>query len=159
WAAAGGIVAAAAAVTALVLPDYLTADGSAKAGPTPVVQPAPAQPAPVPAAAPPPAPTPPPQPSDVMIGFQSTPAGAGVFRAGETVALGTTPSTTTLPRSDKPFHVRFELAGYRPYELDVATTDAGVASAILVAAPVAQRPTVRPGPPTTTARPRVQREG
>ncbi|HEY5947876.1 MAG TPA: serine/threonine-protein kinase, partial [Kofleriaceae bacterium] len=55
----------------------------------------------------------------VEIGIESKPAGASVFRAGETVALGVTPFTVPLSRSDKPVKMRFEKAGYQPKQIEV----------------------------------------
>jgi eukaryotic-like serine/threonine-protein kinase len=59
------------------------------------------------------------QPAIVEIGIESTPAGASVYRAGETVALGVTPFTVPLSRSDKPVKMRFEKAGFQPKVIEV----------------------------------------
>lgn len=74
---------------------------------------APGQPAP-PEAAPAPA-----APQIVEISIVSSPAGATVYRMGETVALGVTPFTVSLPRSDTPTHMRFEHAGYAAKTIEV----------------------------------------
>jgi eukaryotic-like serine/threonine-protein kinase len=55
----------------------------------------------------------------VEIGIESTPEGASVYRAGETVALGITPFTVPLSRSDKPVKMRFEKPGFRAKEIEV----------------------------------------
>lgn len=58
-------------------------------------------------------------PQIVEISIVSTPAGATVYRVGETVALGVTPFTVPLPRSDTPTHMRFEHAGYADKTIEV----------------------------------------
>jgi serine/threonine-protein kinase len=71
-------------------------------------------------AVPPPAPTPTPAPPEIVeISIVSTPAGASVYRVGETVALGVTPFTVSLPRSDTPTQMRFEHAGYATKAIEV----------------------------------------
>jgi eukaryotic-like serine/threonine-protein kinase len=55
----------------------------------------------------------------VDIGVESTPAGAAVYRASETIALGVTPFTVALPSSSKPVQLRFEKAGYQPKTVEV----------------------------------------
>jgi serine/threonine-protein kinase len=61
-------------------------------------------------------------PTTVTIEFVSRPAGATVTRAGETVPLGVTPFSAPLVRSDKAGHVRIELAGHVPQEIEVPLT-------------------------------------
>jgi serine/threonine-protein kinase len=58
-------------------------------------------------------------PSIVEISITSKPAGASVFRAGETVALGVTPFSVQLPRSDTPTHMRFEMKGRAAKTIEV----------------------------------------
>jgi eukaryotic-like serine/threonine-protein kinase len=58
-------------------------------------------------------------PAIVEIGIESAPPGASVYRAGETVALGVTPFTVPLSRSDKPVKMRFEKAGFQPKVIEV----------------------------------------
>ncbi len=58
-------------------------------------------------------------PEIVEISIVSTPAGASVYRVGETVALGVTPFTVPLPRSDTPTQMRFEHAGYAAKTIEV----------------------------------------
>jgi serine/threonine protein kinase len=58
-------------------------------------------------------------PPIVEISITSKPAGATVFRAGETVALGVTPFAVQLPRSDTPTHMRFEISGYSAKTIEV----------------------------------------
>jgi hypothetical protein len=55
----------------------------------------------------------------VDIGIESTPEGATVYRASETIALGVTPFTVALPRSNKAAQLRFEKAGYQPKTIEV----------------------------------------
>ncbi|HEX5060453.1 MAG TPA: serine/threonine-protein kinase [Kofleriaceae bacterium] len=129
WVAFGlAFVGGAAAAAYFLLPPYLaTSTAEAKADVATVAQaepaepqhavaapPAPAQEAPAPAPPPPPA-----APAIVEIGIVSTPAGASVYRTGETVALGVTPFTVPLSRSDKPVQMRFEKAGFQPKTIEV----------------------------------------
>src|SRR5207302_1576759 len=128
--AVGGVLfAASAATTAIFVPRYLASSTSPSVGsvasaaprPAPVVDHAPAPPAPSAEQPAQPAPIEPAKVASVTLA--STPPGAKVFRAGETVPLGTTPFTATLP-ADHAFKMRFELAGYQPFEteVDVAST-------------------------------------
>jgi hypothetical protein len=67
-----------------------------------------------------PAPAPVPSaPEIVEISIVSTPAGASVYRVGETVALGVTPFSVSLPRSDTPTQMRFERTGYATKTIEV----------------------------------------
>jgi serine/threonine-protein kinase len=118
------------------------------------------------AAAPRPAPQiivePPRAPETVTLTFMSEPSGAQVFRRGESVALGTTPFSTQLVKSDRATHVTFALDGYEPSEVDasLATTDT-------IAVTLAKKPAVvidrkaRPKPkaPKTEAKKPQEREG
>jgi eukaryotic-like serine/threonine-protein kinase len=161
WAAAAFVVLAAAGVGALVLPDYYTAEvGAPAVAASPVPPPAP-QPQPKPE--PPPPPPVPAKPAEITISFESTPAGASVYRSGETAPLGTTPCSISLLRSERAVHVRFVLDGYQPYEADAASTEASVVRAALVAVPrVAVKRRPPPPPPEAPALPikkPLQREG
>jgi serine/threonine-protein kinase len=101
------VVLAGGAVAAYVLTNQ-------RAAPTPTpavaqsVQPKAVEPTPVPAT-----------PEIVEISIVSTPAGASVYRVGETVALGVTPFTVSLPRADTPTQMRFEHAGYATKTIEV----------------------------------------
>ena len=133
------LVAGAGAAAFLFVPKYL---GSGKATAA-TGESAQAEPAPSPAPPPTPAPAPTPAPvaaaasgsaetaepvaetvaepasAVVDIGVVSTPAGVSVYRVGETVALGVTPFTVTLTRSEKPVEIRFEKTGYQPKTIEV----------------------------------------
>ena len=156
----GAIAAVAvAAAAAVVVPRMLRDDAKAPvAAQTPSPAPAPVT-APVVEA-----------PATVELEFTSTPPGASVMRAGETIALGVTPFKTTLARSDRPTTVRFTLAGHhdetRELRLDTPST---LAVPLRALPPVA---VTRPRPTPTTSEPRpakpagsgakptgVQREG
>ncbi len=58
--------------------------------------------------------------SEVTISFTTVPPGAGVFRAGETVPLGTTPFAATFSRATHPLTVRLERDGYQSITAAVA---------------------------------------
>jgi serine/threonine protein kinase len=150
WLVGALAVAAAGAAAAYVVPRYVTTEAPAAhaasnpataARPSPVPSPRPSSPipsspipsSPVPSSPPPSSSDPSPSSPDaspaapsasatVAVDFVSLPAGARVFREGETIPLGTTPFTVELPRSDHAMRVRFELAGYEPVEQDVALT-------------------------------------
>ena len=110
-------------------------------------------------------------PATVDIELTSTPPGATVMRAGETVALGVTPLETTLARSDRPTTLTFTLAGHhdetRELRLDAPSTLAVEMRALPPVAVSKPRPTAtttepRPAKPagTTGSKPTgVQREG
>ena len=130
--AAAFVIGGAAAAAYLVVPKYLEKDtGEANAAETP---PAVAQASTVekPAEAPDVKPTDTPTekpteeaapdvavPSIVEISINSKPAGASVFRTGETIPLGVTPFTVQLPRSDTPTHMRFEMGGFSAKTIEV----------------------------------------
>ncbi|HUS32063.1 MAG TPA: serine/threonine-protein kinase [Kofleriaceae bacterium] len=124
--AAAFVIGGGAAAAYLIVPRYLQKNSEAKAetvAEAPVVENAPvekpvekpaeqvAEQAPVEAQ--------PAAPTIVEISIHSKPAGATVFRAGETVALGVTPFTVQLPRSDTPTHMRFELGGHNAKIIEV----------------------------------------
>jgi hypothetical protein len=139
---AGGfvLVAGAAAAAFLIVPKYLHRSEASEAQPAVATAPTPppaiappvetppapaetkpAEPTPTevaPTPAPPPTEAAPP-PTIVDIGFVTAPVGVTVYRVGETVALGVTPFTVPLPRSDKPVELRFEKAGYQPKTVEV----------------------------------------
>ena len=125
--AAGLVLAGAAGAASFVLiPKYLGGSKATAAEPQPA-PPTPAEPAKVvegsaqaPSQAAPVAEAPAQQqPAIVEIGIASTPKGASVYREGETVALGVTPFTVPLSRSDQPVKMRFEKAGYQPKSVEV----------------------------------------
>ncbi len=173
WMAGVLAIGAAAAAAVYLVPRYLepSAQQAAAAPAPPVTAPAPAAPAPAPAPAPaaPAAPAeatpdeaPAPGAATVEIDVVSVPAGATVYRAGETIPLGTTPFTATLLRSDKKAHLRFELSGY-----DTHTTDIKVDESHEVTVRLARRavsptppPALTPPPPPPPKKPSgLQREG
>jgi eukaryotic-like serine/threonine-protein kinase len=129
-AAAVMLAAAAGAASFFLVPKYL-AKKSVAAAAAPSREPA-APPAPAPAPVEPAPPAAPPaepvqtaapaavQPTFVDIAIVSTPEGVSVYRVGETVALGVTPFTAALPRSDKPVAMRFEKTGFESKTLEVS---------------------------------------
>jgi serine/threonine protein kinase len=127
--AAAFLLGGAAAAAYIVIPKYLekdTGEASAATETPPVVaavekpaeQPA-VKPSDTPAEKPDEAPQDVRVPTIVEISITSKPAGASVFRTGETVALGVTPFTVQLPRSDTPTHMRFEMSGYGAKTIEV----------------------------------------
>ena len=191
WAFAGlALIGGAGAASFVLVPKFLAKPSSAKAEATFVaaaerlpVQAVerPAQPAALPTAPPAAQPTtqpaeaaavePPaePVPAIVEIGIVSTPEGASVYRAGETVALGVTPFTVPLSRSDKPVTMRFEKAGFQPktIEVPIAASLEIEVSLAKQREPVAAKSAVRirkpAAKPTTVSKPKpstsLQREG
>jgi hypothetical protein len=117
-----GLLAGAGVGAALILPDMLRREDPiarepVAAAPAPPVEPLPPateQPKPVEEA---PAPV---RPETVTLKFVSEPAGANVFRKGETVALGTTPFETKLVRAGKTTPVTFKLDGFEDMEVDAS---------------------------------------
>ncbi|MBA3452858.1 MAG: serine/threonine protein kinase [Deltaproteobacteria bacterium] len=101
----------------------------------------------------------------VVIEFHSTPAGAKVTRAGETVPLGMTPFSTELTRADRPCHVRFELPGHDAIEVPVPMTESRTLELVMTRskAVVSKRPvkaTTRRKPGGDATKPKqVHREG
>jgi serine/threonine-protein kinase len=159
WIGGGlALASAAAAASLVVLPKYLeTTNAEARVEPTPEAALPPATPAPPVAE-----PEPPAAPSIVEIGIVSTPAGASVYRVGETVALGTTPFTVPLPSSDKPVKMRFEKAGFESKTIEVPIA-ASLEIEVELAAPVASKVVRNRGPAEPATKPKVatplQREG
>lgn len=156
--AAGIALAATAAIAAfLVVPTYL-ARSEATAAPV-VTAKADAVPSSITAM---PLPVPP-LPATVEIRVASTPEGAIVYRAGETVALGTTPFTVTLPRGPTPIEVRVEKPGYRD-ETAFVSVDTAREISVALTADASGTPRVRKSPAVTRERPKrggkaVPREG
>lgn len=103
------LIGGTAAGAYMVLPQYFHKDK-----PEPTAAPAVAQSAPAPTPVEPPV-----APVIVDISVVSTPPGATVFRVGETVALGVTPFTVALPRSETPTQMRFVLAGHAAKTIEV----------------------------------------
>jgi serine/threonine-protein kinase len=165
WAATGAVLMTGAAVAALVLSDYFAGTGAAQAQPAaPVTAKAPVAPRPpAPPATPTPAPTPDADSAEVTLAFESTPPGANVFRTGESVPLGTTPFSTTLPRAERALHIRFELEGHAPEERDVWLTESSDVVATMTVVPKPDPVAVPAGDrrprSKRTKRPTVQREG
>lgn len=106
------LLGGAAAAAYMVLPQYFDNESSE---PTPV--PAVAHAAPEPAKSV--EPLAPVTPDIVEISVVSNPPGATVYRVGETVALGVTPFTVALPRSETPTQMRFELADHAAKTIEV----------------------------------------
>ncbi|HEY5923154.1 MAG TPA: serine/threonine-protein kinase [Kofleriaceae bacterium] len=110
-----------------------------------------------------------PAPAIVEIDIVSTPKGASVYRVGETVALGVTPFTVPLSRSDKPVKMRFEKAGFQAKTIEVPIAASLEIEVSLAKArePVAAKSSVRIRKPTrptaTDTKPKsstqLQREG
>ena len=101
-------------------------------------------------------------PASVELAINSTPAGALVYREGETIPLGKTPFTATLLQSNKKTHLRFELDGYESHPTDVKVDESHEVTVKLAkrAADVAPAPApapVTPTPPPTPKKP--SREG
>ncbi len=154
WVAAALLIGAGTAA-ALLVPDMLADNKAAAAEP---VAPLVAGPVPPPPSVPDPTPPAPPEPpamSELM--FDSTPAGAKVFRDGETVPLGITPFSIKVKKTDdRTGRVRFELDGYEPLTTQI-TDDAAVVTLVAI-----KKPTVSSGgkPPKKVVKPvTVQREG
>jgi serine/threonine-protein kinase len=127
WIAAAVVLPAGAFAAAyFVVPKYFattkavaasdSAEQVAKVEPVP---PPPAPPAPKVEEAKPAEAEEPATPTIVEIGVVSTPAGASVYREGETVALGVTPFTVPLSHSEKPVKIRFEKPGYAAKTIEV----------------------------------------
>jgi serine/threonine-protein kinase len=157
WIAAGLAAASAVAAAAFVIvPHFLeTTKAEAKAVPVEAARPVEAQPASAPSGV-----------AIVQIGIVSTPEGASVFRDGETVALGTTPFTAPLPRSDKPVKLRFEKTGFeaKTIELPIGASLEIEVSLAKVSAPVAtktkaRKPSSPPSEPKQKPSTQIQREG
>ncbi len=94
----------------------------------------------------------------MTLKFVSTPAGAKVFRQGETIALGVTPFETTLVRAPHTTPVRFELDGYEPMEVEASlerSENISVTLDKLPPPPVA----IEQHKPTKTIKPKLHREG
>lgn len=148
---AGLMVAAAAGVALLGVAGYLAFSGRpAPAQLQPVapevaeVPPPPQPPEPLPL---PTAPLPPPEPTTVSVAAGSTPPGARVLGADGTL-LGTTPATFTLPRSEKPLLLRFELPDHQPLERQIQPDNDLQLEVALLRQPVeAPRPTKKASPP------------
>ena len=87
----------------------------------------------------------------VTLHFASNPPGATVTRDGESVPLGTTPFTATLPIAG--FRATFELAGYEPKQILV---DGDVSIALVKLAAPAASPAQAPA---KKKQKKVQREG
>jgi eukaryotic-like serine/threonine-protein kinase len=163
WIAAALLLAGGAAAASYVLvPQYL-ATTHAEAKVEPVAAPAAVEPVPAPVAAEPVAPV---EPAIVEIGILSKPEGASVYRAGETVALGVTPFTVPLSRSDKPVKMRFEKPGFQPKTIDVEIAESLEIEVSLSKQPepAAAKSSVRirkptPKPTKTPATQTLQREG
>ena len=164
WIVGGLVLAGAAAAAAVFVPQYLNAAPQSPAAPTTAVAPRPqtsdlrpqaAEPTPgpeargqKPEASPPPAPPAPeaeaPVGPAVELAINSAPAGALVYREGETIPLGKTPFTATLLQSNKKTHLRFELDGYEPHPTDVKVDESHE-----VTVKLSRRPAdVAPPPPT-----------
>ncbi len=88
----------------------------------------------------------------IDVAFETTPAGAEVFRAGETVALGRTPFSTSFDMSDRIETFELRLAGYtsttQKLRLDrssrVSAALVAVAPSPVVEAPVVKSPETKP---------------
>ena len=177
--AAAFVIGGAGAAAYLVLPKYLQKEPEAVAAtqtpepaqtiPAPVI--APDAEAPVAVAEKPTEAPPAEVPTIVELEIASKPAGATVFRAGETVALGVTPFTVELPRSDTPTHMRFERTGYSAKTIDVPVAEdmqisvnlaKDATSEAVHAVPYKKPPkptSTVVGTPAATSDKKVQREG
>ncbi len=103
------------------------------------------------------------------VSFESSPKGARVFRAGETVPLGTTPFQVAFPRSQHPTQFRFELAEHEPFGIEIVVEGDQRVDALLTPLPTTRDPLVVdrhnskvpaiPPPASPKRKPRVQREG
>ena len=161
WIAAAVLVLGAGATAAVLVPRYL-ADATSTVAPVvrspPVALPDPAPPTATPANAQA-------EPQSVTIEFVSTPPGALVTRAGETVPLGKTPFSAPLARSVTPGLVRFERPGHEDVDVEVTLTGSRTVEVAMprVSAVVSKQPakaTVRKKPEGEGAKPKqVQREG
>jgi hypothetical protein len=173
WITAGLLLAGGAAAAAyVVVPQYLAANNAeAKVDPVARAQEAPSvEPMKVEPVAPAieraaPAEV---EPAIVEIGIESTPPGASVYRAGETVALGVTPFTVPLSRSEKPVKMRFEKPGFQAKEIEVP-----IAASLEIEVSLAKdrepaaakssvrirKPTAKPGTDTKPKAQTLQREG
>jgi len=171
WIAAAVLVlGGGAAAAAVLVPRYLqeSASTASAARPAPTTPNAPA-PDPVAAqgSATPPAPPDNAQiePTSVTIEFVSTPPGASVTRAGETVPLGTTPFSASLARSDRSGQVRFERPGHEAIDVEVPLIESQTIEVAMtrVNAVVSKQPAkaaVRKKPGGDGGKPtQVQREG
>ncbi len=164
WIVGALLLGGAAAGAVYLAPRYLSSEPSqASAAPAPSPSPSPAPPAPpAPAPTPTPAADPPPPPPaaapTVAIDIISTPAGATVYREGETIPLGVTPFTATLLRSDKKEQLRFVRAGYQPHSTDIKVDESHEVTVKLVKLPTAA-PTPPPPPTPTKPKPALSREG
>ena len=96
------------------------------------------------------------EPSEVLIRFESTPAGAFVHVVGSEEVLGATPFSRRFPRADHTVEFAFELAGHAPATQRISLgANASIASALTglppAASPSASRsiepPTIRPAIP------------
>jgi tRNA A-37 threonylcarbamoyl transferase component Bud32 len=181
WLVASALLVGGGAAAAYVLvPQYLTArDADAEPDTTTAMNAAPSQAAaataplavePVPAPAAPAAePAPEPMPAIVEIGVVSTPDGASVYREGETVALGVTPFTVPLSRSDRPVKMRFEKPGFQAktievpiaasLEIEVSLAKQREPAAAKSTVRIRQKPTPAPSTDKKTRAPTLQREG
>lgn len=102
----------------------------------------------------PPSPPVPVKPMAVTLTFHSEPAGAQVFRAGETIALGVTPFQIEL-RAGASTPMRFELAGYEPLEALVSLVESGTVEVTLDK----RRPSARPAKKPRAKQTPLSREG
>ena len=94
--------------------------------------------------------------------INSTPTGALVYRAGETIPLGKTPFTATLLQSNKKTHLRFELDGYESHPTDVKVDESHEVTVRLAKRAPDATPVPTRTPPTPTLPPspkKPSREG
>jgi len=157
WVATGTVTLGVAAAAVFVVPDLLAPQQAAQAQTQREPAPAPAPSPPAPSPTPPGPPAPKPAAAEVKLTFSSTPPGAKVYRDGETVPLGVTPFSITMPRSDHMLHVKLELAGYQPDLREVSLAGSTEVAATLTAIPVA-KPVEHARPPTPESEPRPRTE-